>query len=203
VVDPGVGTIRRALAFRCFDGRLFVGPDNGLLWPAAERCGGVEAAVDIGQSQFRLEPVSATFHGRDVFAPVAARLALGTQLDEVGSPLVPERVRTCELPSAAVAPGEVRTTVLAVDRYGNLQLGLERDDLAPAGFSLGDELAVEAAGKTMRATFANTFADVEEGEAVVYEDASGMIAVALNAADAAATLGAGPDSALTMRADRR
>jgi len=200
VVDPGVGTVRRALALRCADGRLFVGPDNGLLWPAAERCGGVEAAVDIAESRYRLEPVSATFHGRDVFAPVAAQLALGTPLEQVGTELEPERIRTCELPSASVVPGEVSVHVLAVDRFGNLQLALERSGLEGAGFGPGDQVEVEAPGGNVRATVATTFADVEEREAVVFEDASGMIAVALNGADAAAALGAGADAELTLRA---
>ena len=78
VVDPGVGTERRAVALQARDGRLFVGPDNGLLSLAFERRGGVESAVDLSESSYRLEPVSATFHGRDLFAPVAARLALGS-----------------------------------------------------------------------------------------------------------------------------
>ena len=77
VVDPQVGTERRAVALRTGDGRLLVGPDNGLLSLAWERCGGVDLAVDVTRSPHRLEPVSATFHGRDIFAPVAAHLAAG------------------------------------------------------------------------------------------------------------------------------
>src|SRR5919199_3156705 len=88
VVDPEVGGRRRALALRTKDeDRLLVGPDNGLLLPAAERFGGVAEAVDVSASPWRLEPVSATFHGRDVFAPVAARLAGGAALAEAGRPL--------------------------------------------------------------------------------------------------------------------
>src|SRR6185503_6470420 len=88
VVDPGVGTDRRALALRCGD-RMLVGPDNGLLWPAAESLGGVDRAVDVSDSPWRLQPVSATFHGRDLFAPVAARLALGGSLDDAGAQMAP------------------------------------------------------------------------------------------------------------------
>src|SRR5919198_2707185 len=102
VVDPKVGTPRRALAVRCHDGHQFVGPDNGLLWPAIERSGGIEVAVDVSQGPYRLEPVSATFHGRDLFAPVAARLALETPIEHVGTPVPAENVTHLELPQAAV-----------------------------------------------------------------------------------------------------
>ncbi len=85
VVDPGVGSARKAVAVAAAEeGRLLVGPDNGLLWPALERFGGAMAAVDLTLSPQRLEPLSATFHGRDIFAPVAAALASGTPLAAVG-----------------------------------------------------------------------------------------------------------------------
>src|SRR6476661_5582708 len=87
VVDPDVGAERRAVAIRCDDGRMLVGPDNGLLSLAAQAAGGIVEAVDIARSPFRLEPVSATFHGRDLFAPVAARLALETPIENTGLPV--------------------------------------------------------------------------------------------------------------------
>src|SRR5579859_4186141 len=84
VVDPDVGASRRAVALRAADDRLLVGPDNGVLWLAAHASGGVVEAADIVRSPFRLEPVSATFHGRDIFAPVAAHLAAGASLAQAG-----------------------------------------------------------------------------------------------------------------------
>ena len=101
VVDPQVGTERRALALRSGDGRILVGPDNGLLSLAWERCGGVDLAVDITRSPHRLEPVSATFHGRDIFAPVAAHLARGAELADAGDPLDPAELAVVALPEAA------------------------------------------------------------------------------------------------------
>src|SRR5947209_6753044 len=98
VVDPDVGAERRAVALRSGDDRVLVGPDNGLLSLAAERAGGVIEAVDIAQSQFRLEPVSATFHGRDIFAPVAAAVARGVPLAEVGDACDPDRLVRLTLP---------------------------------------------------------------------------------------------------------
>src|SRR5947209_4145145 len=98
VVDPDVGAERRAVALRAGDGRQMVGPDNGLLMLAADACGGVTEAVDISRSPFRLEPVSATFHGRDIFAPVAARLAAGVPLAEAGEPSDPDELVRLDLP---------------------------------------------------------------------------------------------------------
>src|SRR5438128_470580 len=105
IVDPQVGTERRAVAVRCDDGRVLVGPDNGLLSLAWDRAGGALEAVDISRSKHRLEPVSATFHGRDVFAPVAAHLAAGEELRDAGDPLAVEELTVLELPQPSVEGG--------------------------------------------------------------------------------------------------
>lgn len=192
VVDPEVGTARRPLAVRASDGHLFVGPDNGLLWPAIERCGGVDVAIDIAHTPYRLEPVSATFHGRDLFAPVAARLALETPIEHAGSPVAPADLAQLELPRPRIGVRTVSACVLAVDRFGNLALNLTLQELHDAGFRRGDDVRVDVSRRRRRAVFARTFADAGAGEAVVYEDSSGSIAVALNGASAAEALGAGP-----------
>jgi S-adenosyl-L-methionine hydrolase (adenosine-forming) len=198
VVDPEVGTSRRPVAVRCPDGNHFVGPDNGLLWPAIERCGGVEAAVDIAQSPYRLEPVSATFHGRDLFAPVAARLALETPLEHAGSPVPADEIARMELPRPRIGVHEVTACVLAIDRFGNLQLNLRRDHVHHAGFVEGDALRVQLGGRRRRAVFGRTFADAPAGEAVLYEDSSGTIAIALNGESAAEALAAAPGAAVEL-----
>jgi len=107
VVDPGVGSDRRAVALRCGE-RLLVGPDNGLLWLAAQQLGGVADAVDIGASPLGSVPVSASFHGRDLFAPIAAHLASGATLDQAGEPLDPSTLATLELPRAEPGDGRLR-----------------------------------------------------------------------------------------------
>jgi S-adenosyl-L-methionine hydrolase (adenosine-forming) len=198
VVDPQVGTARRPLALRCHDGQHFVGPDNGLLWPAVERSGGVEVAVDIAQSPYRLEPVSATFHGRDIFAPVAARLALETPVEHAGRPVSPEEVARLEIPRAASRLGEIRAQVLAVDRFGNLQLNVDRALMREAGFAQGDALGVEVDGRRRRAVFGRTFADAPLGEAVIFEDSGLAIAFALNGESAADALAAAPDTEVEL-----
>ena len=199
VVDPKVGTPRRPIALRCHDGHHFVGPDNGLLWPAVERCGGIDVAIDISQSPFRLEPVSATFHGRDLFAPVAARLALETPIDSTGSPVSPEMISRLELPRAQVGRHGLVGLVLAIDRFGNLELDADREQVREAGFRPGDAVEVRVGEHRVRATLGRTFADVPQGEAVLLEDSSGAIALALNGGSAAESLSARPDAEVELK----
>jgi S-adenosylmethionine hydrolase len=199
IVDPQVGTERRAVALRTGDGRLLVGPDNGLLSLAWERCGGVELAVDVSRSPHRLEPVSATFHGRDIFAPVAAQLARGASLEDAGDPLDPAELATVELPQPRVDDGAVVAHALVIDRFGNAALNVDHEDMAGTGITLGGTVELEVGGERYLATYAQTFADVSPGELIVYEDAYRTLAVAINRGDAAATLALRPDAELRLR----
>ncbi len=199
VVDPQVGTERRAVALRCGDGRLLVGPDNGLLSLAWEACGGIELAVDVTRSPHRLEPVSATFHGRDVFAPVAARLASGAEIGDAGEPVDPQTLATVELPQPRVEDGTLVAHALIIDRFGNAGLNVGHEELAGNGLTLGGSVEVEVAGERYLATYAQTFADVRPGELIVYEDAYRSLAVAINRGDAAATLALAPDAEVRLR----
>ncbi len=193
VVDPHVGTGRRALALRCADGRVLVGPDNGLLSLAWTQAGGVVEAVDISRSPHRLEPVSATFHGRDVFAPVAARLAAGAPLREAGEAIGAETLETVELPSPREEDGRLVAHALAVDRFGNVTLNLPRDQLGASWLALGREVEIETRGERYLARVAGTFADADPGEVILYEDSYRALAVAINRGDAAETMRLEPD----------
>src|SRR5579862_3815041 len=128
VVDPGVGGSRRALVLRDAEGRLYVGPDNGLLLPAADRFGGVAAAHELANPAYALGPVSRTFHGRDLFSPAAAHLALGVPPAELGPPLDPDALVRLDVPRPEIGPSRIRATVLAVDRFGNVALNVLRDE---------------------------------------------------------------------------
>jgi S-adenosyl-L-methionine hydrolase (adenosine-forming) len=185
VVDPDVGAERRAVAVRLGDGRTLVGPDNGLLWPSVEAGGGAIEAVEIATSPFRLEPVSATFHGRDIFAPVAARLAAGVTLAEVGVPLDPDELVGLSLPAPEVRDGTLVAHVVHVDRFGNVQLDAGHPDLATLGLRLGRRVAIGS----RKAPFVRTFAETGGGELLVYEDSDRLLALAVNGGDAAAELG--------------
>jgi S-adenosylmethionine hydrolase len=198
VVDPQVGTERRAVAVRCADGRVLVGPDNGVLSLAWERCGGAVEAIDVTRSQHRLEPVSATFHGRDVFVPVAARLAAGAELLDAGEPLAIEELELLELPSPRLEGDSAVAHALLVDGYGNVSLDLGHEHMMSLGLTLGTRARVAAGGRTATATVVQTFADVPAGEMLVYEDAWGAVALAVNRGDAAATLGLARDSEVRL-----
>jgi hypothetical protein len=179
VVDPGVGGARRAVALRTAEQeRLLVGPDNGLLLDAADRFGGAAEAVEISASPWRLEPVSATFHGRDVFAPVAGRLAAGAPPADAGEPLDPASlVRLPEL--RPHREGEaVIFHVVEVDGFGNVMLDGAPGDVPPRP-ALG--------GAPLRR--GRAFADAGPDELLLYEDSGGSLALAVNGGSAAARLG--------------
>jgi len=203
VVDPGVGTTgargRRAIAVRTVEqDRVLVGPDNGILMPVCERLGGVAQAVDVGRSDERLQPVSHTFHGRDIFAPVAAALADGVPLTELGEKLAVEGLRRLNIPVAVMREEGLELHVLHRDTFGNLILDGETGQLAELGIELGGELWVTQAGRRYEVTFARTFADVPPGGLLLYEDGLGMLALAVNRGSAAELLDIGRDGELLV-----
>lgn len=200
VVDPGVGGPRRALALRDAAGRLYVGPDNGLLMPAAERLGGISAAHELAAPRYMLQPVSATFHGRDVFAPAAAHLAAGVSLEELGPELDPAGLVRLELPLPVVEPGSVRATVLAVDRFGNVALSVTPEQLGRAGIGPRAAVEIELGSRRAWVSAERAFVDASSGELILYEDSSGRSAVAVSGGDAAALLGARPGVEIRLRA---
>jgi S-adenosyl-L-methionine hydrolase (adenosine-forming) len=200
VVDPGVGSDRRAVALRAADGRLFVGPDNGLLSLAVASCGGVAEAVDIGGSGLVLPTVSATFHGRDIFAPVAAGLAAGAALSDVGDAIDPLGLVVLELPRARVSDGVLVAHAVYLDGFGNVQLDVEADEIGGFGLSVGRVVEVTVAGRgPARARFVRTFADAGPGELLLYQDSYARLAVAVNRGSASSRLGLAVNDQLRIR----
>jgi S-adenosylmethionine hydrolase len=190
VVDPGVGTGRGMVAVEA-GGQVLVGPDNGLLVWAAEALGGVERVHELQNPAYRLEPVSRTFHGRDVFAPAAAHLAAGVDPSELGPELDPFGLVRLERPAVRAGAGRAGGSVVAVDHFGNLALDLGRRDLEAAGVAVGDPVEVLAGGRAHRLVVGETFASVPAGELVLHEDSFGSLAVAVNQGRAADRLGVG------------
>ena len=188
VVDPEVGTPRRALAIRVGE-RVLVGPDNGLLVPAAERLGGVDAAFEITNRRYALDRISPTFHGRDVFSPAAAHLSLGLDAAELGGAIDAGTLVRPELPQAEIGERRVRATCLYVDRFGNIQLNLRGRQLEPLGFVPGRQVEVDVAMERFYALVARTFADARTGDIILYEDAYENIALAISRGNAAQTFG--------------
>ncbi|MGI9081952.1 MAG: SAM hydrolase/SAM-dependent halogenase family protein [Thermoleophilaceae bacterium] len=152
--------------------------------------------VDITHSPHRLEPVSATFHGRDVFAPVAAALASGSDPAQAGEPIDPATLARVELPQPRTEGDTLVAHTLTVDRFGNAGLNVRREELAA---DLGATVEIATGGERYLATHAVAFADVKPGELILYEDAYRMLAVAINRGDAATTLGLTLDAEARLR----
>jgi len=201
VVDPGVGGSRRSLALRDREGRLYVGPDNGLLVPAAERHGGVAEARELTNPDYALPSVSRTFHGRDLFSPAAAHLAIGVALEELGPPLDPEALVRLDLPKPELGTVVVRAVVLYVDRFGNMQLNLTREHLEQVDVVPGTRVELEFAGERYYAVAARTFGDARAGDIVLYEDAYRNIAVAINGGSASEMFHVAPGEPVRIYAD--
>lgn len=178
IVDPGVGTSRRGIVVSAVRGSLLVGPDNGLLIDAADTLGGPAAAWELSAERFRLRELSATFHGRDVFAPAAAHLASGLDAHELGPPLDPRGLVRLPSPRVEVSDGSLGADVLRHDSFGNIQLAARAEHLVRAG--LGLHVVVEAGGTSREAVVGRTFADAAAGELVVYLDAAHHVATAVN-----------------------
>ena len=185
VVDPGVGTKRRALALATSGGASLVGPDNGLLVPAAEALGGVTRAVSLTNRQYQVLPVSNTFHGRDIFAPAAAHLAAGLDLAKLGDPVAPRSLARVDLPGAQERDGAILATILGVDRYGNARLSVGQEE---AGFGFGTTLEVEAGEGGMAARYVETFGSAKAGDLIVVPDSHRRLSLCVNRGNAARAL---------------
>jgi S-adenosylmethionine hydrolase len=201
VVDPGVGSARRPLVLRDGAGRLYVGPDNGLLLPAADRFGGVAEAHELANPTYALDSVSHTFHGRDLFAPAAAHLARGLELGELGPPIDPEALVRLELPEPEVGQSRIRATVLSVDRFGNIALNLGRRHLERVAIVPGARVELVVHGNRYFAVAARTFADARPGDLILYEDSYRHAAVAVSGGSAAGLLGVEEGSDLLIQVD--
>jgi S-adenosyl-L-methionine hydrolase (adenosine-forming) len=198
VVDPGVGTERRGIAVSGRHG-FFVGPDNGLLtW--AFPPGDVTGAWELANEELFLRPVSRTFHGRDVFMPVAAHLCNGTDPAALGPELDPAGLERLPAPHLAAADGVLEVEAQLVDRFGNVQLAARRGDLENASLADERELRLELDGRQVPVSLAGTFGEVPEGALLVYEGSAGYLVVAVHGASAAAELGLSPGRRIRLTA---
>lgn len=193
VVDPGVGTVRAPLAVAA-GAQIFVGPDNGLLLPAARRLG-IPAVYRLANPAYWRHPVSSTFHGRDIFAPAAAHLAAGITLDTIGTP-APGHVELA-LEDAAWDGPVLRGQVLWIDPFGNILTTIPNAMFA--GFLRGRHVTVEVRGGSLRATVGETFGDVPPGAAVALIGSDGLVEIALNRGSAAGVTAAAPGDVIRLR----
>jgi S-adenosylmethionine hydrolase len=189
IVDPSVGR-DRDLAFEANDGRLVVGPDNGLLAPAAAALGGVARAVEITSPDVVLNPISPSFHARDVLAPAAAHLASGAALDEFGPAVDPASLAQMAIPEPTVEHGKIECEVLDLNRFGNVLLNVRAADLAASGLGEDGAVQIDATSGSARAERVSTYADVESGEWGLIVDPRGWaLVIRGNPANAAEGLG--------------
>jgi S-adenosylmethionine hydrolase len=188
VVDPGVGTERRGIAIQVARGDRLVGPDNGLLMMAAERLGGIVAAHELTNRALWRDAVSHTFHGRDIFAPVAAHLAAGVAIGEVGPWIDPATLVALTMPEAGVVGDALETSVIFIDSFGNARLAGQPADLAAlrGGLAPGDRFTVRIGAEEHDVAWQTTFGGAREGEALLYEDADyAGLAIGVNQGSAA------------------
>ena len=191
IVDPGVGTKRRALALRTPTGALLVGPDNGLLVPAAESLGGIESAVSLTNADYHIQPVSNTFHGRDVFAPATAHLAAGLSLRQLGETVDAASLVRINLPGLEREDDSTTVaTIIGVDRYGNARLSATAEE---AGFGFGALLRIEAGeGGAMLVRYVETFGHSKTGDLVLVPDSHQCLSLAVNKGHASRALALRP-----------
>lgn len=194
VIDPGVGTPRRPVALETARGDFLIGPDNGLLLPAAEKLGGVVRAHVIENAQYRLPVMSSTFHGRDLFAPAAAHLAVGVPIAAFGPAIDPTELVNLDWPHVVVRPGEIETSVIYSDSFGNVKLAGVTADLLHAlpGLEYGQAVVVRvgtgARHRWLEMAWAPTFGAVEQGGHALIEDSYGRLAIVQNQGSAAQSL---------------
>lgn len=200
VVDPGVGTARRAIAIECARGDVLVGPDNGLLVPAAEPLGGIVSVVELADPQFRRQPVSNTFHGRDIFCPAAAHLMHGVSLHLLGPRLDPADLVSIELERARVENGIIQAAVTTVNEFGSLALTASAallDQLGPPPFVAFTVNDIRREARVVR-----TFGEAPVGATVILADSYGYLTLAINQRSLADSLGLsrGDHPAVTVQA---
>ena len=199
VVDPGVRTQRRAIALSTASGASLVGPDNGLLLPAADSLGGILEAVSLTNPEYHLHPVSATFHGRDVFSPAAAHLAAGREMLELGEVVDPASLARVELPGPQkLDGGSVIASVVGEDRFGNARLSVAQDG---AGFGFGALLEVQTgtAGEGgMRVRYVETFGSSKAGDLVLVPDSHRRLSLCVNRGNAARALSLEPGDEVVL-----
>jgi S-adenosylmethionine hydrolase len=203
VVDPGVGTARRPIGLRVSRGDALVGPDNGLLMPAAERLGGIVEARLLENPELMLPRPSSTFHGRDVFAPIAAHLAVGVPFERVGPRLEPAELVQHRLPTAVSDGATLEAEILYVDSFGNARLSARPSELPPTrgpGDRRFEVTVLAAEPRSLGALpLVRAFGDVDLGSPLLYEDSNGLLAVGLNQGSAAAALGLATGDRLRIR----
>jgi S-adenosylmethionine hydrolase len=193
VIDPGVGSTRKAIVARSKRGQFFVLPDNGLLTLVEQR-DGIEAVREITNPEWMIgSKLSSTFHGRDIFSPAGAHVARGDDWTNAGPEMAVKDLVQLELKAATLDERGLNATVIATDGpFGNLVTNVDADDFLKLGYQRGQEVPVQVGGRSMKMKFVKTFSDVPVNEPLLYIDSRGHLALAVNQNSFAATYGIKP-----------
>jgi len=197
VIDPDDKPARRELAAETGSGAYLVGPDNGLLLPAAEALGGVARASLLTNQEYHLHPVSKSFHGRDVFSPVAAHLALGVALDVLGEEVAPASLSPIDFPGARREDGSLAAEIIDIDSFGNARLSATPEDL---DLDYGTPVEISVRDETMDATYVQTFGSSDNGDLVLLTDSHWRLSLAVNKGNAARALLLSPKDEIRISA---
>ena len=181
VVDPGVGTSRKAIIIKTARGDYLIGPDNGVLISAMRMLGGCEKVVEITNPKYMRQPVSPIFHGRDVFVPAAAHLSVGVKMEKFGSVLDPEKLVKAPYEEALVKSDRIEAEVILVNKFGTLVLNIQRPIWDRFGIKDHNRVVIDFEnGKSLEIPFVQTFGDVKEGDPLIMPDDYGRTEVAIN-----------------------
>ncbi|MBI5135345.1 SAM-dependent chlorinase/fluorinase [Candidatus Uhrbacteria bacterium] len=180
VVDPGVGTSRRGIIIKTKRGDYLIGPDNGVLLPAAQMLGGAATVVNIENPRYMPQPVSPVFHGRDVFTPAAAHLANGVAIEEFGPEIAFDSLVAAPYREAVVGDRRIDAEVIHVNKYGSLHLNITHEQWDQLGLPLGQRVTLRFGDKEVLAPFIQTFGEVQQNQPLILKDDYGRVEVALN-----------------------
>jgi S-adenosylmethionine hydrolase len=199
VIDPGVGSVRKAIVAKSKRGQYFVLPDNGLLTLVEQR-DGIEAVREIANPEWMIgSKMSSTFHGRDIFSPVGAHMARGDDWAAVGPEMAVNDLVRLPLKAATIDERGLHATVIATDGpFGNLVTNVDAEEFFKLGYQRGQEVPVTVADKAMKIKFVKTFSDVPLGQPLLYVDSRGHMALAVNQNSFAATYGVKPPAELEI-----
>jgi S-adenosylmethionine hydrolase len=199
VIDPGVGSTRKAVVIRSKHGQFFVLPDNGLITLVADR-DGLEAAREITNPEWMIgKALSSTFHGRDIFSPASAHLARGDDWTQVGPAVEIKSLVRLDLQAPKLDPHGLQGEVIATDGpFGNLVTNVDAEDFLKLGYQRGDAVPITIGDKKMELPFVKTFSDVDLGKPLIYIDSRGRFGLAVNQGSFAAIYGIKPPVKFTM-----
>ncbi len=180
VVDPGVGTRRKAIIVKVKRGDYFIGPDNGCLLTAPRLLGGIEKAIEITNEKYMVKPVSPIFHGRHIFAPAAAHLSLGIQMEDFGKQIAPESLVKPPYEEALVNKTAIDATIIHVNHFGSLHLNILHEEWDRLCLKLGEKVLLKFGRKEIEVPFANAFGDVPKGKPLIMKGNYRRVEVAVN-----------------------